>query len=583
VPPAVPELHELSATPRPAEQPQTPADTRPPPYTQVHRIPAPLVDAALALAPATQPPKDDEKPQELAVESQEQAAQLGQDVGESSPRDLRADVALPAAMSPEPLAESEGDTHGLKVDGSRSPEDGRGRTWSFAASAMEQTIERMKERALAIARETAERRARAREEEERHEATWRARQEDAAQEATPLAAAEAIVPIAEARIAFPRSDTGVSKVFPGAYREDVGRDPAADAAMKIQRVWRHHKSRPLKPVSLSARTTSQDLEASRAAAKIQTFWRRHRLPVPKAIETPDDEATALAEAAAFRIQLVWRRHHARAQEIVARAAAGAAGETAEERMAHEEIEKRAALEAFVNSARFDSDDEEDDHDDDDDDDSDEDSESDTDYAPYRRASTSPPTSTSLEATKDASRPSSQTINEDEEHGVHVVPHGTIARRRGSEAEDPGYATQESEDIESDAGEKRERPVVGLRPISESSEWLFDRANESVNGEVVAELPTPMPRESCSPQPIPTPAPERAPSLKAALEAPVLQRWPSRSMTSHTLEPGVYILSDDRFGATFDLSGGDNKSAIAFNRHGWENQQVRRSPRTSSSN
>jgi len=39
-----------------------------------------------------------------------------------------------------------------------------------------------------------------------------------------------------------------------------------------------------------------------------------------------------------------------------------------------------------------------------------------------------------------------------------------------------------------------------------------------------------------------------------------------------LEPAIYTLNDSRWGATFDLSGGDNRSAIAFSYHGWENQQ-----------
>ncbi|KAA1473288.1 hypothetical protein DENSPDRAFT_742293, partial [Dentipellis sp. KUC8613] len=39
-----------------------------------------------------------------------------------------------------------------------------------------------------------------------------------------------------------------------------------------------------------------------------------------------------------------------------------------------------------------------------------------------------------------------------------------------------------------------------------------------------------------------------------------------------LEPGVYTITDASWGTALDLSGGDNRSAIAFSVHGWENQQ-----------
>ncbi|KAI0029058.1 hypothetical protein K488DRAFT_57256 [Vararia minispora EC-137] len=42
--------------------------------------------------------------------------------------------------------------------------------------------------------------------------------------------------------------------------------------------------------------------------------------------------------------------------------------------------------------------------------------------------------------------------------------------------------------------------------------------------------------------------------------------------SHTFEPGVYTLTDDRFGASFDLHGGNNTTTIAYPFHGGENQR-----------
>ncbi|KAH9173194.1 hypothetical protein EDB89DRAFT_1812301, partial [Lactarius sanguifluus] len=39
-----------------------------------------------------------------------------------------------------------------------------------------------------------------------------------------------------------------------------------------------------------------------------------------------------------------------------------------------------------------------------------------------------------------------------------------------------------------------------------------------------------------------------------------------------LEPGLYTVTDVRWGMALDLSGADNRSVIAFGSHGWENQQ-----------
>ncbi|KAI0065086.1 hypothetical protein BV25DRAFT_1799019, partial [Artomyces pyxidatus] len=44
-----------------------------------------------------------------------------------------------------------------------------------------------------------------------------------------------------------------------------------------------------------------------------------------------------------------------------------------------------------------------------------------------------------------------------------------------------------------------------------------------------------------------------------------------------LDPGVYTLTDVRWGMALDLSGGDGRSAIGFAKHGWENQQWEWSP------
>ncbi|KAI0049122.1 carbohydrate-binding module family 13 protein [Auriscalpium vulgare] len=39
-----------------------------------------------------------------------------------------------------------------------------------------------------------------------------------------------------------------------------------------------------------------------------------------------------------------------------------------------------------------------------------------------------------------------------------------------------------------------------------------------------------------------------------------------------LDPGVYTLTDVRWGMSLDLSGADDRSLIGFGMHGWENQQ-----------
>ncbi|KAI0315945.1 hypothetical protein OF83DRAFT_1061200 [Amylostereum chailletii] len=69
-----------------------------------------------------------------------------------------------------------------------------------------------------------------------------------------------------------------------------------------------------------------------------------------------------------------------------------------------------------------------------------------------------------------------------------------------------------------------------------------------------------------------PAPQYEDPFRDPIQIPIHAPWPPAGSSPRTLDPTVYILSDKRWGSTLDLSGGDNRSAIAFGHHGWENQQ-----------
>ena len=47
-----------------------------------------------------------------------------------------------------------------------------------------------------------------------------------------------------------------------------------------------------------------------------------------------------------------------------------------------------------------------------------------------------------------------------------------------------------------------------------------------------------------------------------------------SSSRTAMEPGIYTIKNCAADYTLDLSGGDEKSIIAFSYHGFENQQVR---------
>jgi hypothetical protein len=70
------------------------------------------------------------------------------------------------------------------------------------------------------------------------------------------------------------------------------------------------------------------------------------------------------------------------------------------------------------------------------------------------------------------------------------------------------------------------------------------------------------------EPEPDTRPERAARLAARRTIP-----PPLEKQMRKFEPGVYTVTDVRWGMALDLSNGDNRSPIAFGSHGWENQQV----------
>lgn len=78
-----------------------------------------------------------------------------------------------------------------------------------------------------------------------------------------------------------------------------------------------------------------------------------------------------------------------------------------------------------------------------------------------------------------------------------------------------------------------------------------------------------------PQQPPSPALSgRSPDQLPIVSPPIISPVPEpkeRSMS--VLEAGVYLMSDERWDTSVDLSGGDHKSAIAFGHHGGDNQQV----------
>ncbi|KAI9439118.1 hypothetical protein H4582DRAFT_117902 [Lactarius indigo] len=167
-----------------------------------------------------------------------------------------------------------------------------------------------------------------------------------------------------------------------------------------------------------------------------------------------------------------------------------------------------------------------------------------------------------------------------------TPHPTLDDTRAaspvpfpvtSEPEDQGYSTQDDEDRVTQT-QTQTQTQTSPRASGKHVHWggveaqpAYTRPQE--DEEHAEELPSPPFSRLLLPAPAPVEPPrdlraERTARIAAA-RRPVL---PAVQKASRKLEPGLYTVTDVRWGMALDLSGADNRSVIAFGSHGWENQQ-----------
>jgi hypothetical protein len=147
----------------------------------------------------------------------------------------------------------------------------------------------------------------------------------------------------------------------------------------------------------------------------------------------------------------------------------------------------------------------------------------------------------------------------------------------NDPEDQGYGTQDDEDRTAQVSQRAPGKHVHWGGVEAQPAYPHptdeeDRVEEQEHSPPFSRLLLPAP-EPAAPEPQRDVRPERAARIAArrAMPPAALQK-PMRKF-----EQGVYTMMDVRWGMALDLSGADNRSLIAFEPHGWENQQVRESP------
>ena len=182
--------------------------------------------------------------------------------------------------------------------------------------------------------------------------------------------------------------------------------------------------------------------------------------------------------------------------------------------------------------------------------------------------------------EEASDTQSEHLPSSDDYPRPDTPHPTLDDTRAaspvpfpvaSEPEDQGYSTQDDEDRTTQTSPRAPGKHVHWGGVEAQPAYARPHEDE----EHAEELPSPPFSRLLLPAPAPAEPPrdlraERAARLSAARRAviPSVQQKPSRK-----LEPGVYTVTDVRWGLALDLSGADSRSLIAFGSHGWENQQV----------
>lgn len=139
----------------------------------------------------------------------------------------------------------------------------------------------------------------------------------------------------------------------------------------------------------------------------------------------------------------------------------------------------------------------------------------------------------------------------------------------NEPEDQGYSTQDDDDRVAQTEPRALGKHVHWGGVEAQAAYVRPQEDE----EHAEEMPSPPFSRLLLPAPAPVEPPrdlraERSARL-AAVRRPAL---PTPQKASRKLEPGIYTATDLRWGLSLDLSGGDNRSLIAFGSHGWENQQ-----------
>ncbi|KZV62079.1 hypothetical protein PENSPDRAFT_758969 [Peniophora sp. CONT] len=430
------------------------------------------------------------------------------DVAESSPRDLRDE-------SPKPREQVERDMPGSMPSPSRSSapsspssplpgwlEDRRA-SWTSAVGAVESTIERMKERAASIARETAERRRASREEEERAVAAWAARlrtSASASESSSPASSrpTDETTPVEQAAEAEPKHHAAQEReeAVPHVEAEAVVPEQEQEVVQKPEATPEAAAQIPLPQVDESELRVSPRLEQTEATTVIIEAGGPHDVSEPTSPtspQLPDSPETDSLRGRRGRLlsQIAEESESRRSSVINARAQSG----------------------PHVPGTLS--------------------------FAPRRL---------SVVTTAESDDQGYGT----QEEGSDVGHEKPVNRARSSTFGRPRSATLESIVAQTE-------PQIQHMPggIAGSTDWLLERARDSI----ISEHPQ-----------------ERAVEDESTSSSPassVASSHPERPWTppaSVALEPGVYVLTDHKWGAALDLHGGNNRSAIAFGLHGFENQQ-----------
>ncbi|VDB86108.1 unnamed protein product [Peniophora sp. CBMAI 1063] len=479
-------------------------------------VPPKLSTSSPPFSPTPAAPSNEPSAVEQGPTVQPAALNTELDVTESSSRDLRdespsrrkdSDRDMPGSMPSPSRSSAPSPTSGLPA----FLEDRRA-SWSSAVGAVESTIERMKEHAMSIARETAERRRAAREEEDRSLA------ERAARLPTPTSYSE---------VSSPASSRPTVETTPAeSVVEAQPEQHVTPAPMSPEPHVEHEISAPEQETFVQAQETLQEPSESAPEASVATLTPQviesGYLSTPPGLE--QTQATTVADVASESHDVSEPTSPLSPQlpeDPESESLRGRRGRLLSLIAEESESRRSSIIEARAQSGP---------------------------HVPGTL--TFAPRRLSVVTTADSDDQGYGT----QEEGSDVGHEKPFNRARSSTFGRPRSATLESIVVESEVDSQPQHLPGG---IAGSTEWLLQQARESVHPEPPQEKPSTASSASSSP-------------VSSVASSHPDQPWiPPASVA---LEPGAYVLTDHKWGAALDLHGGNNRSAIAFGLHGFENQQ-----------